>query len=64
MNILDKIVVNKKMEVALAKSRTPVTKLEGSDFFNRDCYSFKDFLLDPQRDDLAVDQHTVAIEDD
>jgi len=55
MNILDKIVVNKKMEVALAKSRTPVAKLEGSGFFNRDCYSFKDFLLDPQRTGIIAE---------
>jgi len=55
MNILDKIVVNKKMEVALAKSRTPVAKLEESDFFHRDCYSFKDFLLDPQRTGIIAE---------
>jgi indole-3-glycerol phosphate synthase len=55
MNILDKIVVNKKMEVALAKSRTPIAKLEESDFFQRKCYSFKDFLLDPQRTGIIAE---------
>jgi indole-3-glycerol phosphate synthase len=55
MNILDKIVVNKKMEVALAKSRTPVAKLEGSDFFDRECYSFKQFLLDPQHTGIIAE---------
>ncbi len=47
MNILDRIVANKKREVARAKLRTSYIKLEESDLFHRACYSFKDFLLDP-----------------
>jgi indole-3-glycerol phosphate synthase len=49
MNILDKIVANKKREVQRAKSSTSYTELEESDFFHRECYSFKEFLLDPAR---------------
>jgi indole-3-glycerol phosphate synthase len=55
MNILDKIVINKKREVLAAKRRTSYTKLEESDFFHRDCYSFKDFLLDPGRTGIIAE---------
>jgi indole-3-glycerol phosphate synthase len=55
MNILDKIVSNKKKEVQAAKSSTSYTQLEESDFFHRDCYSFKDFLLDPQRTGIIAE---------
>jgi indole-3-glycerol phosphate synthase len=55
MNILDKIVVNKKKEVRRAKSRTSYTRLEESDFFSRECYSFKDFLLDPERTGIIAE---------
>ena len=55
MNILDKIVINKKKEVRYAKSRTSYTKLEESDFFHSDCYSFKDFLLDPARTGIIAE---------
>jgi len=49
MNILDKIVINKKREVQFAKDRTSYTELEESEFFHLDCYSFREFLLDPAR---------------
>src|ERR1700679_1104571 len=55
MNILDKIVANKKKEVQYAKDRTSYTKLEESDFFHRDCYSFKDFLLNPERTGIIAE---------
>lgn len=55
MNILDKIVINKKKEVATAKKRTSYTKLEESDLFQRECYSFKDFLLDPKRTGIIAE---------
>jgi len=35
MNILDKIVINKRREVQAAKARTSYTKLEESDFFSQ-----------------------------
>jgi len=55
MNILDKIVVNKKKEVQYAKNRTSYSKLEESDFFHRECYSFRDFLLDPERTGIIAE---------
>ncbi len=55
MNILDKIVANKRKEVEKAKSQTSYTELEESDFFHRECYSFKDFLLDPHRTGIIAE---------
>ncbi|HEY4327432.1 MAG TPA: indole-3-glycerol phosphate synthase TrpC [Mucilaginibacter sp.] len=55
MNILDKIVINKKKEVQYAKNRASYTELEESEFFHRDCYSFKQFLLDPQRTGIIAE---------
>ncbi|TKC05093.1 indole-3-glycerol phosphate synthase TrpC [Pedobacter frigoris] len=48
MNILDKIVLRKKEEVALAKQAVSVKELEAGLHFNRNPYSFKEFLLDEQ----------------
>ena len=55
MNILDKIVLNKRKEVARAKLATTYTGLEESDFFHRECYSLKDFLLDPQKTGIIAE---------
>ncbi len=55
MNILDKIVANKKREIQIAKKRTSYIRLEESDLFHRDCYSFKNFLLDPQRTGIIAE---------
>src|ERR1700742_427536 len=55
MNILDKIVANKKREVARAKARTSYIQLEESEFFHHECYSFKDFLLDPARTGIIAE---------
>jgi indole-3-glycerol phosphate synthase len=55
MNILDKIVINKKKEVRYAKERTSYIELEESDLFHRACYSFKDFLLDPSRTGIIAE---------
>lgn len=55
MNILDKIVLNKKAEVAEAKKETSIKSLEASALFNRQPYSFKDFLLDPTRTGIIAE---------
>ncbi len=55
MTILDTIVARKKVEVQQAKRRTSYTKLEESELFTRECYSFKDFLLDPQRTGIIAE---------
>lgn len=49
MNILDKIVVRKLEEVALAKQKVSVAELEANPNFNRKPLVFKDFLLDESR---------------
>lgn len=55
MNILDKIVINKKREVEQAKSLISSATLQASDLFSRDCYSFKQFLLDPLRTGIIAE---------
>jgi len=55
MNILDKIVLNKRKEVELAKKRVSYTKLEESDLFQRETYSFREFLLHPERTGIIAE---------
>ncbi|MCD8741129.1 indole-3-glycerol phosphate synthase TrpC [Mucilaginibacter roseus] len=55
MTILDKIVANKRKEVARAKSRVSYTKLEEAEFFARQPYSFREFLLAPDRTGIIAE---------
>lgn len=55
MNILDKIVLNKKAEVKTAKENTSIKELEASALFDRETYSFKEFLLDPARTGIIAE---------
>jgi indole-3-glycerol phosphate synthase len=55
MNILDKIVLNKKAEVKTAKENTSIKELEASALFGRETYSFKEFLLDPARTGIIAE---------
>lgn len=55
MTILDKIVLRKKEEVALAKQRVSIAQLEQGLHFNRNPYSFKQFLLDEQRNSIIAE---------
>jgi indole-3-glycerol phosphate synthase len=55
MNILDKIVANKLKEVVSAKNKTSFTQLEESEFFERETYSFRDFLLSPDRTGIIAE---------
>lgn len=55
MTILDKIVANKKREVAAAKARISYTRLEESEHFHREVYSFKDFLLADDRTGIIAE---------
>ncbi|MDB4925120.1 indole-3-glycerol phosphate synthase TrpC [Mucilaginibacter sp.] len=55
MNILDKIVLNKKAEVISAKKNTSIAELEASALFSRQTYSFKEFLLDPARTGIIAE---------
>ncbi|SKB68136.1 indole-3-glycerol phosphate synthase TrpC [Daejeonella lutea] len=45
--ILDRIVAKKKQEIEADRRRTPIVRLEESDNFFRECYSFRDSILDP-----------------
>ncbi len=49
MNILDKIIAQKQIEVAIAKERTSIKNLESSEFFNRTTFSFKKHLNDKSK---------------
>ena len=49
MSILDKIVIRKKEEIALAKQTVSIKQLEASVHFNRTPLVFKDFILDENR---------------
>jgi indole-3-glycerol phosphate synthase len=55
MNILDKIVFRKREEVLLAKTQVSIQELCSSVNFNRDTFSFKDFLLDEQRTGIIAE---------
>ena len=55
MTILDKIVVKKRDEIEAARQKVSVNKLEESEFFSRDCYSLKDFLLNPARTGIIAE---------
>lgn len=46
-NILDKIVARKRQEIEADIRRVPIIRLEESDNFFRECYSFRDSLLNP-----------------
>jgi indole-3-glycerol phosphate synthase len=46
-NILDTIVKKKREEIALSKLEIPLLKLEQSEYFSRDCFSLRDFILNP-----------------
>ena len=47
VNILDKIVAKKRQEIQFARSRTSIIRLEESEIFFRECYSLKEFILNP-----------------
>jgi indole-3-glycerol phosphate synthase len=55
MNILDKIVAQKKMEIARRKLQTPVAVLEKANFFSRPTLSLKNFLLDESKTGIIAE---------
>ncbi|WP_199119141.1 indole-3-glycerol phosphate synthase TrpC [Pedobacter sp. ASV28] len=54
-NILDKIVLRKKEEVALAKQQVSIKDLENDPVFEREAYRFKDFLLAQDRTGIIAE---------
>lgn len=55
MNILDKIVAHKRVEIQAAKKNVSYTSLEESEYFHRDVLSFKEFLLDPDKTGIIAE---------
>lgn len=55
ISILDKIVRKKKEEIAIARAKNPIVKLEETEFFERDCYSLRKFLLDPTKTGIIAE---------
>ena len=55
MNILDKIIAHKQIEVANAKEKIPVDELMRSEFFNRPTFSLKQFLLDETKTGIIAE---------
>ncbi len=55
MNILDKIVLRKREEVALAKQKISITSLESKGDFSRQPLGFKDFLLESNRTGIIAE---------
>ncbi|HXA00799.1 MAG TPA: indole-3-glycerol phosphate synthase TrpC [Cytophagaceae bacterium] len=55
MNILDKIIDCKKIEVEQRKENCPIADLERSMFFNRQPYSFKKFITDPLKSGIIAE---------
>ncbi|MDQ7948624.1 MAG: indole-3-glycerol phosphate synthase TrpC [Pedobacter sp.] len=55
MNILDKIVLRKKEEIALAKQQVSIQQLEKQAHFGRSTYNFKDFLLAADRTGIIAE---------
>jgi indole-3-glycerol phosphate synthase len=55
MNILDKIVLRKREEVAFSKTQTSIKALEAQAAFGRQTYSFRQFLLDPERTGIIAE---------
>ncbi len=54
-NILEKIVSYKKEEIEFRKSESPVHFLEKQDGFNREIFSMKKFLVDPEKNGIIAE---------
>lgn len=55
MNILDKIVAQKKVEVAQRKAQTSIAELEQGKFFANETLSLKQFLLDESKTGIIAE---------
>ena len=55
MNILDKIVAQKQIEVAARKLQTPVGVLEQMKYFSAETLSLYSFLLDPTKTGIIAE---------
>jgi indole-3-glycerol phosphate synthase len=55
MNILEKIISSKEIEVQQRKISCPVAQLEQSMLFNRTSFSFKSFITDPAKSGIIAE---------
>ncbi len=55
MNILDKIIEHKKIEVAAAKEKVALEELQQSNFYTRQTFSLKQFLLDETKTGIIAE---------
>jgi len=55
MNILDKIIAHKKIEVAAAKEKVAAAKLQQTIFYTRQTLSLKQFLLDETKTGIIAE---------
>ncbi len=55
MNILDKIIAHKKIEIAAAKALVSIEALKQSQYFNRATFSLKQFLLDESKTGIIAE---------
>lgn len=55
MNILDKIIAQKRLEVAKSKAETSISELERGPFYKNETYSLKQFLLDETRTGIIAE---------
>ncbi len=55
MNILDKIVANTRKEVAERKAQVAVSELEAAEFFGRETYSMREFLVKPGKSGIIAE---------
>ena len=46
-NILNRIVAKKRLEIEADRYKHPIVRLEESEIFFRECYSFREFILNP-----------------
>ena len=55
MNILDKIIAHKKIEIAAAKVKITADALQQSSFYERQTFSLKEFLLDETKTGIIAE---------
>lgn len=53
--ILDKIVKHKLTEIAEARSKVTISRLEEEEAFHRECYSLREFILAPERTGIIAE---------
>lgn len=52
MNILEKIIQRKRVEVEEAKQQTSLAELQAMPLFNRECYNLRNSILDPNKNGI------------